>query len=238
MTETTTAAPGKGHNLPEYMIAFEQIDDLYDEAKNWADGEPIDSEQMHDAVTDLYEKISEAGKWADQLRKDEKKPFDDKVKEIQDRYNKYVQPKKGKVDIAKASLQTLLADWRRKVAEEKEAEARRQREEADRKAREAEEAIRASAGNLAAREQAEADLKEAKAADKAARRADKAATTGTGLRSVWTATVRDETVALDWAWERSPERFRELLQQIADEAVRSGARSLPGFDITEERVAR
>ena len=226
-----------GNNRPPHEILFDEIQELFDEAKNWADGEPITTEQQHDAVTKLYDGLHDAGKRADELRKDEKKPLDDEIKAIQDRYNPYIQPKKGKVDLGKAALGDMLAKWRAAVAKKKEDEARKAREEADRKAAEAQAAIRASSGNLAEREAAEAMLKEAKQADRFAKRQDKAATTGTGLRSVWVATPTDWEAGLDWAYGRDYVRFRELVQQMANEAVRTGARSVPGFVVTEDRVA-
>ncbi|GHC61411.1 hypothetical protein [Limoniibacter endophyticus] len=234
MTEAATI----GHNgaPPEFEV-FQKIDDLYEEAKNWADGEPITSEEMHDAVTKLYDGIHEAGKEADELRKAEKKPWDDKVAAVQDKFNPYVQPKKGKVDRAKAALGDILAKWRAEVQRKKAEEARKAREEADRIAAEAQAAIRASSGNLEEREKAEELLAEAKKVERFARRQDKAATTGTGLRTVWIAELKDANAALDWAYERAPERFEQLVQQIADEAVRAGLRTVPGFAVVEEKRA-
>lgn len=227
-----------GHNNPPAHLAiFEEIDDLYNEAKNWADGEPITSEEMHDAITRLYDGLHDAGKRADALRVEEKRPLDDAVKAIQDRYNPYVQPKKGKVDRGKAALGDLLAAWRAAVQAKKAEEARKAREEADRIAAEAQAAMRASSGNLEEREKAEELLAEAKQVERFARRQDKAATTGTGLRSYWVATLTDAGAALDWAYERDPARFTELVQQMANEAVRAGARSVPGFAVTEEKRA-
>lgn len=226
-----------GNNRPPHEIVFEEIEDLFSEAKNWCDGDPITSEEQHDAVTKLYDGLHDAGKRADELRKDEKKPLDDEIKAIQDRYNPYIQPKKGKVDLGKDALGKMLAAWRAAVAKKKEEEARKAREEADAKIAAATAAIRESSGNLAEREVAEQLLTEAKQADRFAKRQDKAATTGTGLRSVWVATLQDADAALDWAYGRDPVRFKELVQQMANEAVRTGARSVPGFVVSEEKRA-
>ena len=232
---TTTA--GIGHNQPPYQAVFDEIQDLYDEAKNFADGEPITSEEMHDQVTKLYDSLHDAGKRADEMRKKEKEPLDKAVKAIQDRFNPYVQPRKGKVDLGKSALGDLLAAWRAEVARKKEEEARKQREEADAAARKAEEAMRESKGNLEERERAEELLKEAKTYDKLAKRADRDATTGTGLRTVWIAEMVDAPAALDWAYERAPERFTALVQSMADEAARGGERKIPGFTVRDERRA-
>lgn len=244
MTHDPYNAAQIGHNNPPlsaYETVKQEIEDLFDEAKNWADGEPITSQDMADAITSLHDSLHEAGKRADEARIAEKEPLDKAVKEIQDRYNKLIgntKSGKGKVALGKEALQTLLTPWRVQVAAEKEAAAKAAREEADRIAAEAQAAIRASAGNLEEREKAEELLKEAKQVDRWAKREDKAAITGTGLRTVWHADLVDEGAALDWAYGKSPERFKDVVQQMANEAVRSGLRSVPGFRVWDERVAR
>lgn len=230
-----------GNNPPQeadpVAEALQAIDDLYEEARNWADGEPITSEAMHDDITRLYDGLHEAGKAADALRVEEKKPLDEAVKAIQDRFNPFIQPKKGKVDLGKAALGDLLAAWRAEVQRKKMAEAAAARAEADRIAAAAQEAMRASSGNLEEREKAEELLSQAKQVERFAKRSDKAATTGTGLRSVWVAELVDENEAGEWAYTRDPERFREVMVQLANEAVRGGLRKVPGFVVREERRA-
>ncbi|MGM4911461.1 hypothetical protein [Rhizobium sp. 768_B6_N1_8] len=233
-----------GHNQPEptpFDAVKQEIEDLFEEAKHWADGDPITNQEMHDAIEKLRDGIHEAGKRADALRVEEKKPLDDQVKAIQDRYNVYIQPKRGKVDMAKSTLDTLLTPWRTRVAQEKAQEAARVAAVAEAARVAAQEAIRASSGNLAARETAEELLADAKRLEKTAKRADKAATVGTGLRTVWVATPdladNSEELRLEWAYNKDPSRFAELVQQMASEAVRAGVRSIPGFVVAENKVA-
>lgn len=227
----------KTHNAPPELLLFQEIDDLYDEAKNWADGEPITSQEMADAIATLRDGIHEAGKKADALRVEEKKPHDDAAKAVQDKYNPYVQPKKGRVDMAKSALDALLTPWRTRVAAEKAAEAARIAEEAEAARLAAQEAMQASAGNLAEREAAEELLADAKALEKTARRSEKAATTGLGLRTVWEAVLVDEELAMDWCWGRARDEVLAVAQRNADELVRSGVRSVPGFRVVERKVA-
>lgn len=220
------------------VLAMKAIDDLFDEAKNFADGEPIATQEMADAITTLHDAIHEAGKVAEALRVGEKKPLDDAVAACQAKWNPYVQPKRGRVSLAKDSLQTLLTPWRAKIAADKAAEAERKRQEALQAAEEAQAAIRASAGNLAAREEAEGLLDDAKRAGKIASKAEKAATTGLGLRTVWVTTVADAELALEWAYGKNPQAFIDMALDMAKEAVRvNGARSLPGFLIEDQKVA-
>jgi len=241
--DPNSAAP-IGHNIPPLSACEtvkQEIEDLFDEAKIFADGEAIDSQQLADAITELHDKLHDAGKRADEARKDEAKPHDDAKAEIQDRYNKLIgntKSVKGKVVLGKETLQTLLTPWRNKLVAEKEAAAKAAREEADRIARAAQEAMRASAGNLEEREKAEELLAEAKKADRWAKREDRSATTGTGLRTIWRCKLEDEGKALDWAYGRAPERFKELVQSMAEETVRAGMRQVPGFKVWDERVAR
>lgn len=241
MTDTTTNIAGIGHNQPPEPTPFElvttEINDLFDEAKHWADGEPIADDATHDAITKLYDALHEAGKRADALRVAEKKPHDDAVKEIQGRYNPFIQEKRGLVAMGKSSLGDLLAAWRKKKADEAAAEAKRLADIVAEEQRKAREAMAETAGNLEARIIAEQQVDNAKAWEKAARRADKAATTGLGLRTVWTAKLVDTELGLDWAYGRDATRFTALVQQMADEAVRAGLRAIPGFEVVEGKVA-
>jgi hypothetical protein len=243
------SVPGLGHNQPPeetapqptpFDLVKTEIEDLFMEATNWCDGEPIADQATHDAIEKLYDGLHAAGAKAEKLRVAEKEPFDTAIAEIQARFapliadNKSV---KGKVTLGKQELAKLLTPWRTRVAAEKAAEAARVAAAAAEATRIATEAIRASSGNLAAREEAEEQLADAKRLEKTARRWDKAATTGTGLRTVWVATLKDAEAGLDWAYARSPERFAELVQQMADEAVRSGVRTIPGFVVEDKKVA-
>jgi len=240
---TTSAVLGGSNGGPpldpiiDPTEAFAKIDDLYEEAKNFADGEPITTPEMAAAITALFDGLHEAGKEAEALRVAEKAPLDKQVDAIQARYNPYVQAKKGKVALGKDALGVLLTAWRveqQRIATEA---ARKAREEADALRAEAEAAIRSSSGNLAEREVAEEILDTAKQADRFARRTEKAATTGTGLRTSWVATLTDEEAALEWAYGRDPGKFAALVQSMADEAVRAGLREVPGFSVEERKVA-
>jgi hypothetical protein len=235
---------GIGHNQPPeepaptpFDLIKQEIEDLFDEAKHWCDGEPIADQPTHDAIEKLRDGIHEAGKRADALRVEEKKPLDEQVKAVQDKFNPLIQPKKGKVDLAKSTLDTLLTPWRTRVAAEKAAEAARIAEEAASAKRAADEAIRQSSGNLAARETAEELLAEAKKLERGASRAWKGATTGTGLRTTWDVTLVDEEAAMEWCWARAKAEVLAVAQKNAEEAVRGGVRAVPGFAVTERKVA-
>lgn len=236
-TENPRAVIG-GNQPPDPFITIKQeIDDLFDEAKNFCDGEPISTPEMADAITKLHDDLHEAGKRAEEMRVAEKKPLDEAVAAVQAKWNPLVQPKKGRVALGKDACASLLTPWRTKLAREKEEAARKAREEAAEAARVAQEAMQASRGNLEARVDAEELAAHAKDVERGAKRAERQATTGLGLRTTWVATLIDAGAGLDWAYDKSPERFTELVQQIANEAVRAGIRTVPGFEVTEQKAA-
>lgn len=235
----------KGHNsdgaADEKAEVFKGIDELYEEAKHWADGAEIENAQQHDAITAIREAMHDLGKKADDLRIAEKKPLDDAVKAIQDEFNPYIQKGKGKVDRAKKCLDDVLAKWRIAEQRRKDEIARKEREEAEAERRAAQEAIRASAGNLMAREEAEEKLARAKQTENFARRAERDANTRTGLRTVKRMEFEDKndrSSALDWAFEHDAERFYALSIEMAREYHGATRKCPPGFKIVEEKVAR
>lgn len=239
-SEALVELPGIGHNNPPELpqvALFTEIDDLYDEARNFADGEPIDSEALHDAMTELRDRLHKAGVAAEALRKEAVKPHDDAKAEIQATFNPYVKDKTGKVALGKSAIDTLTGAWRKKVADEKAAEAKRIADEAAKATAAADAAIQASSGNLAAREDAESLLQDAKRLEKTAARTWKAATVGTRLRTTWVAVLEDEEKAMDWTWERAKDELLAVAQANADAAVRGGLRAVPGFRVEERKVA-
>jgi len=240
--KTHNQPPADNDNAPTpFDLIKTEIEDLYDEAKNWADGEPIASQEMHDVIEKLHEMLHDAGKRADDARIKENEPFDAGKAEVQARYAPLIsntKSVKGKVVLGKEALAALLLPWRTRVAAEKAAIAAAAKIEADRIAAEAQAAIRASSGNLEQREKAEELLAEAKQVERFAKRADKAATTGTGLSSRWVAVMTDEVAALDHYYPLETEAFRQLCEELARVDVSIGKRSIPGFEIREEKVVR
>ena len=234
-------------NATPFDLISEDAQDLLLEARNWADGTPISTQEQADDVSRLIESLRLNAKAADEARKDENKPHDDAKAAVQAKYAPlWADPKTktpGQVfkamDALKAGLGAFL---RAKEAEKREAE-RIAREAAEKAAREAQEAMRAAdASDLSAREAAEAKVAEAEAAERAARAAerDKAHAAGgsraMGLRTRWTAKLKDSHAAAAHYWKINPGAFDELLQKLAETDVREGKRTIPGFDVIEERV--
>jgi hypothetical protein len=243
------AAPG-GNNPPAptpYEAVKTHCDDLYEEAKHWLDGSVVETQEQADAVGRLLGMLREATHAADEARKAEAEPHDTAKAEIQARYNKLIGTTKavtGTMIRAQDACKAALAPFLRKKEEEQRAAAEAARREAEERARIAAEAARAAdAANLAEVEQAESLVKTAGQALKGAKKAESARanagggeTRAVGLRSVWTPALVDAGAALTHYAERRPDELKTLLLKLAQDDVRAGARSIPGFAITETKV--
>jgi hypothetical protein len=229
--------------MTAYDALKANIDDLFDEAKLWMDGEPVTTQEQADALNTLESRIRDAAKAAEAQRKIEAKPFDDGKAEVQARYNPLIQKKTGKTDRAiiciKAALKPYLIELDRIQREQ----ADKARAEAEEKQRIAMEAMQQrDAANLEQSIEAERLVEEAKAAEAAASRAgkQKAHAKGEGrataLRTVWRAHMTDKREAAKWAMNTYTDEFLAFIQDKADKAVRAGARSIPGFNVSEEKV--
>lgn len=246
MSVAVAEAPAPiGHNLPPNLQTFEahrvNIESIYEECGHWLDGTPIENQAQMDEVTRLLDMVVEADDAAEASRKEEKAPWDEKVKEVQDRYNPLIGAKTkagvGKTTRAKEALQAARSVWLRKLGDERLAEAARLRKEAEAKAAAAAEAVRAAqaGSSLQEREEAEALVTAATQASVAANRVEKAPT---GLRRSWVATMVDPGAALrHYAAIRRAEVLA-FLQGLADADVRGPIRTIPGFTVTPDRKAR
>lgn len=234
---------------PKWEAVQIHMDDLLVEAGNWADGVAIENQAQADAVASLRQRLQEASTLADEARKIEKAPLDLQVTEIQDRYNAYIAPMKnrkpGSVVKAAYALGNLLTPWLQKQEAEKRERQRAAQEEANKIAAAALQAHQEAAGSsdLGAIEEA-AELMDA--ADQAQRQLrsvekEKVQASGEnraiGMRSYWKAVpVEGEGgKALVHYAKRQPERVKAFLQMLADEDVRAGIRTIPGFTVEEER---
>ena len=241
-----------GHNKPPvtpFDESREEITGLYEEAKLWLDGEPVETQEMADKIGLLLDKIRKASKVADDRRKEEVKPFDAGKKEVQARYNELIGDTKTVTGIAvkatkacKEALAPYLAEQDRKQREAEEAA----RKEAEAKRKEAEEAIRASSvANLQEREEAEAKLKEAEKAEKVLSVASKqkaqakvAGGRAISLRTIYRPEIIDLREVARYYWQEKPEEMQRIFTQMVEVDVRSGARNIPGVTVHEDKVAQ
>jgi type IV secretory pathway VirB10-like protein len=235
---------GMGHNQPPespFEAIKVHIEDLYLEARNWLDGEPITTQAQADEVGRLLDLIREAEKAAEEARKTENKPFDEGKAAVQAKYAPLTADTKavrGKTVLAAEACKAALAPWRQEQERIKREAAEKARAEAEAAAQAARDAAASAAANdLDAREAAETAMRQAEQAQKVAARADKAASTGTGLRSYWSPTLTDGVVAARHYWTVNREGMEAALLELAKADVHTGKRTIPGFDVTEERRA-
>jgi hypothetical protein len=238
-----------GHNNPPEPTPFEavkqEIEDLFLEATNWADGEPITSDAQDTEVSYLIGRIRDAEKRAEALRVAEKKPLDEQVKQIQERYNGLIADKKGKTWLALDALKKVLAPWLKAKADALAEQQRLARQEADRIAAAARAAVQTSAPtDLAARAAAEDLVQAAKAAETAARRVENAkaqSTGGTraiGLRNKTTVELVDAAAALRYYRTTRPEALKAWLVEQATADAAAKILDIPGFTYKTEQVAQ
>lgn len=248
--------PAEARAAMQWDAIKAHMDDLLTEARNWADGEAISSQAIADEIGRLRQQLQDAAKLADDARVAEKKPLDEAIQEIQDRYNVYIAPLKnkqpGSVSKAVAALGSLLTVWLNKLEAEKQERERAAREAHEKAQAEAIEARRSAigTGDMNAIDAADDLLEAAEQAGKELRAVEnekvqaKGEYRAIGLRSRWIAKLRDGEggKALTYYAKNQPDRVKAFLQVLADEDVKAGVRPvngespIPGVDIIEERI--
>lgn len=227
------------------------LDDLLDLVRG-VTGIEIKDQANADQVGKLLRDLQDGAKLADTARVAEKAPLDEAAKEIQDRYNEYIAPLKNKtpglVSKAELALKNQIGAWLKKQDDERVARENAARAAADVAAAEARAAHQAAAVSddldqidaaeelLAASEQANRDLRQA---EKAKTQVKTEGYRAIGLRSIFRAQrIEGEGgKALSHYAKTQPTRVIAFIEQLAAEDVKAGIRSIPGFNIIEEKVA-
>lgn len=226
--------PAEAQNARLSDLRTQEIDELYEEAKQWFDAKfVIETEAQAEGVEKMLDLARQAWNITDNNRATEKKPFDDAGKEVQKRYLPILQKAERIQDSCKAKLRP----WREAIKAKKEREAEATRKAAEEAARIAEQATAAAAGDLGAMELAESAQEEAERLTRAANKAEKSADKGLGLRTVYDVEITDRKEALKYYLVKEPAAFVDLIQQLAEFDVRHGARELPGITITPRKEA-
>lgn len=255
---TSGPIAGIGHNQPPdepapkpptpFQLSKAEIDGLYLEAKNWADGSKVETQEQADAVGRLIALIRTAETTADERRIAENKPFDDGKAEVQARYAELIadtKSKKGMTVMALAALQKALTPFlvAKDLAQQKEAEAARAAAQVLADAAQA--AVRAASGgaDLEAKEAAEDLLTTAKKAESVASKAEaarpmaKGVGRSIGLRTTYRPEIINMSAFSRWCLDHRKEELVEAMMGIAKRAVASGLHTLPGIKIIEEKGA-
>lgn len=230
-----------GDNNPPkdgFALVAAEINDLYEEAKGWLDGEPITTQGQADAVEKLLKLTKDTEKRTEAYRKELVKPLDEQKAAIQARFNPLIGKRKADgtcgttVRIIELGNQ-YLTPWKQKLLAEKQAEEKRLREVAEKAAAEAQKAAQATA--LEDREKAERLIQEAKKASVAANKVSK---TPKGTRTVWNLELSDPVEAMRHMWKVRRADLEEYITQLAKQEVNRGVRKIPGFKIKSEEVSR
>jgi hypothetical protein len=229
MTEIAQIGDNGGPPLDALPAMSLHIDTLMETAQGFLDGEPVETAEAAAIVAKLIDEGRKAGKDADNLRKEEAKPFDEGKKAVQARWKPVI----DKTDLIVATAKRALLPYQMKLEAE-------QRERADQARREAEAARQAQIDAERAA-QASADLdaaqREASKADKATAAVPVEGARAISLRAVWRAEITDRRALLQHYMRTRPADLEAWLQMQADRDVHAGIRVIPGVLVKDERVA-
>lgn len=222
-------------NAPPVATHGMHIDDLWDEAKGFLDGNPISTPEEAQGVAKLLDALRTARKAADEQRKLEKAPHDLAGKAVQEAWN----PLLVKCDLATGTCKDVLTPWQRKLDDEQRALADAAAEEAEKLRIAALEAARGAAqsGDLSARADADDALKAAESASKTASRLDRAkpqvagGSRAVGLRTSYGAEITDILAFSRWAWANRRTDYEAFLNDLAEREGRRGPVEIPGLTV-------
>ena len=238
------AAESTDNDPPIFDRLSMRIEEHFEEARNWLDGEPIANEDQATAVTALKGTLKELADLAEKSRKDEKEPHLTAGREVDAKWKPVIEMADKAVKVA----QRALTPWLQAVEAEnarKAEEARRAAAAEEQRLREMHEAARRSS-DMADEDQIEQQEQAVKDAARAAREAAKAPAvvrTGAGkatLRTIWHVKANDHRALLNYYLTERPDvaqELREWLYERAQKDVRGGARVIPGCSIWDEKVA-
>lgn len=229
-------------NMPPDQFAALKIhaDDLLDQARSIT---VVSNEDQRQALDKLDEDLTKAAKLLEDLRVERKTPHDDAITEIQNTFNPYLAPLtnktvKGKIPLARDALKKAKEPYLQKLEDDRLAAVKKAQDDAAEAARVALEASRAAAPeDIEAREDAEVLIVQAQTLQRTATRAVASVSRGSGLKSIWTPEITDANAALLHYAKRRPDDLMAVLLDLAREEIRAGLRTIPGFTITEKRVA-
>lgn len=234
-----------GHNNPPEPTAIEAaretLSDLELEATNWFDGAEVETQAQADEVSRIIDAGRKAEKTFKADHKVEKQPHLDAGRAVDAAWKPLIEGADRVVTIGKAALTPFLMAQER-AKREAEAEARRIADQAAAEARRLAEAATTTFAGAIERDDAIERANAAQAqADAAARQ--KAGAKGVGvtrtvsLRTSWHAQVNDHRALLNYVARTAPAELSAWLEQWAATAVRTGARTLPGVEIYEQKAA-
>lgn len=230
-----------GHNNPpdEFAEITVEINDLYQTAKDFNDGDPITTQKQSDSVAKIVKLLKIAAKRAEAHRKELVIPIDEAKQAVQDMFNPLIGKAKadgsrGLTVRAIGVCTQLLTPWNVKLQAEKDKAAEEAREKAEEQLCAAQEANRSA--NLVEREDAETLIKAAQKAQFKAKAMSKDKVLG--MKTVWDIIVRDPNKLLKHYYATQRRELEEFAGQLAQQEINSGVRKIPGCIITSRSIAK
>lgn len=246
MMEVETAPAPIGHNQPAtpYDALKAHIDDLELEARNFLDGDPVETEAQATAIDRILDDARKARLAAEEQRKLEAKPFDEGKAAVQARWTPLTDEKKGRCALIAQVCKQALAPYLQKKEDAQRAAAEAAKAEAEKLAAKAREAAeKASPADLAGQTTARVLAENAAAAEKQAAKLEKSraqvkgGTRATSLRSIWTPTITDRREVLKYYIAHRPAELEAWLLDQVEKDCRLNKRDIPGVEYTETRTA-
>lgn len=232
--------PAAGHNMPAdpFDALLAEIADKSDQATALLDQHPeIKAQQVCDLFRNMQAQLLALNKRADTLHEEQKRPVLEQGRAIDERFRF-----RAAVKVLSERLRSRFESFL-KAEERRQQEAARQKYEAERAAAEAErKRIEDERAKLMQDDPIEAlttpppELPELPVAPEPIKvQAGGGFGRKAGLKSVWVACLTDFDAAVRHYADNA--KLRELVQKLADADVRTGKRTIPGFEVKEDRRA-
>src|SRR3546814_19825789 len=94
-----------------YEAILTDLKDLSETAQGFLDGDPIKDQATADMVAKLIDEARKGQKAAEELRKEEAKPFDDGKKAVQAKWTPITDEKKGKYALINSVAKKAIVPW-------------------------------------------------------------------------------------------------------------------------------
>jgi hypothetical protein len=232
--------PSIGHNMPSdpFEALLAEIADKSEQANSLLNQHPeIKAQQTCDLFRNMQAQLLALHKRADTLHEEQKRPVLDQGRAIDERFRF-----RGAIRVLTERLRSRFETFL-KVEERRQQEAARQKYEAERAAAEAErKRIEVERAKLMENDPIQAlttpapELPELPLAPEPVKvQAGGGFGRKAGLKSVWVPVLTDFDAAVKHYADNA--KLRELVQKLADADVRTGKRTIPGFDVKEDRRA-
>lgn len=202
------------HNNPpsDQELVLQPFADAIEDAQNWLDGEPVQSEDQMKAVDALITQVRKAKTTLEAARKKAVAPLNDAVKAE----NAAWKAAQEHIEITLTALVEIVKDFKAQIAAEKAAAAQAEAEAARQAEQAAIDAARAAHGSGDA-EKHKAALEAEKAAKAAKREASKAdsAAQVKGMRTVTKHDIEDVGALINWIAKNDRAALIEFAQEYA-----------------------